>query len=272
MKSVICTVEMENLVFSSTFSVDTTLRPRGTCFHTFSQLLEGDGLLVLPLMFLVLLWQEVLLLCSGGQFRAFCLILIFPRFGQRLGQEPEGDAGQHDYGTSDDEAQPPGSHPAGVLVVNSDGIWDRRVRKQKVMRVCWPLHIATSHIFSGGQGHGVLLLHLQWDLCLKWWMAFAVETTSTGGIKKFKSVRNMFFYIMSSKHSFDNCTTSRNGVTSCQTYSQETDQQTKSNKHKFNTGTCIELHLFDLIFLFFRFLSCFDWFFFNALILARPCL
>lgn len=87
-------------------------------------------------MTVVLLGQEVLLLRSGGQFCAFGLILIFLGFGQRLGQEPEGDAGQQDHGASDDEAQPPGSDPAGVLVVDRDAIWDTRVAKQGMMKVC----------------------------------------------------------------------------------------------------------------------------------------
>lgn len=145
LKSVIKKVEMEKQHF-------VPWQPIEAHFYTFRQLLESDGLLILPLMFLVLLWQEVLLLSSSSQFGAFCLTLIFLWFGQRLGQEPEGDAGQQDHSTSDDKAQPPGSHPAGVLVVNSDGIWDTRIRKQQIMRVCWPLHIVTSCIFSGGQG------------------------------------------------------------------------------------------------------------------------
>lgn len=76
-------------------------------------------------MILVLLWQEVLLFSKIGQLCAFTLTLIFLGFGQGFGQEPEGDTGQHDYGASYDEAQPPGPHPAGVLMVNGDGVWER---------------------------------------------------------------------------------------------------------------------------------------------------
>lgn len=54
-----------------------------------------------------------------------------PLLGQRLGQEPERDAGQQDDGAGHYEAQPPGPHPAGVLVVDGDGVWERKASKGK---------------------------------------------------------------------------------------------------------------------------------------------
>lgn len=73
-------------------------------------------------MILVFPWQEILLLCHGGQLRAFTLAFILLGFGQRLGQEPERDTGQQGHGASHYEAQPPGPDPAGVLVVYSDAV------------------------------------------------------------------------------------------------------------------------------------------------------
>lgn len=76
-------------------------------------------------MVLGFFWQEVLLLCHGGELCAFTLALLLPLLGQRLGQEPERYTGQHDYGASHYEAQPPGTHPAGVLIVDGDTVWER---------------------------------------------------------------------------------------------------------------------------------------------------
>lgn len=88
---------------------------------TFSQLLECKCLFLL-LVILIFLWQEILLFYHGGQLRAFTLTLLLPLLWQRPRQEPEWDTGQQDHSASHYEAQPPGPHPAGVLIVYSDGV------------------------------------------------------------------------------------------------------------------------------------------------------
>lgn len=80
-------------------------------------------------MVLVFLRKEVLLLCYRGELCVFTLALLFPLLGQRLGQEPERDAGQQHHSASRYEAQPPGSYPAGVLVVDGNGFWERETSK-----------------------------------------------------------------------------------------------------------------------------------------------
>lgn len=95
---------------------------------TFSQLLEGNWLLLL-FMILVFLWQEILLLRHCGELCAFTLTVLLPLLGQRLWQEPERDTGQQDHGASHYEAQPPGPHPAGVLMGDGDGVWWRVMGK-----------------------------------------------------------------------------------------------------------------------------------------------
>lgn len=88
---------------------------------TFSQLLDC-WLFLLPTVILVLLWQEVLLLRHRSELRAFTQAFFLPLFGQRPRQEPEGDTRQQDHSAGHDEAQPPGPHPAGVLVIDCDGV------------------------------------------------------------------------------------------------------------------------------------------------------
>lgn len=88
---------------------------------TFGQLLER-WLLLLPAVVLGLLWQEVLLLRHRSELRTFTRAFFLPLFGQRPWQQPEGDTRQQDHSAGHDEAQPPGPHPAGVLVIDSDGV------------------------------------------------------------------------------------------------------------------------------------------------------
>lgn len=75
-------------------------------------------------MLLVVLRQEALLLGHGGKLCIFFLAFFLSLFVQRLWKEPERDARQQGDGADHDEAQPPGPHPAGVLVVDSDGVWN----------------------------------------------------------------------------------------------------------------------------------------------------
>lgn len=88
---------------------------------TFGQLLEC-WLLVFSIMLLVLLRQEALLLGHGGELCVFFLAFFLSLFEQRPRKEPERDARQQGHGANHDEAQPPGPHPTGVLVVDSDGV------------------------------------------------------------------------------------------------------------------------------------------------------
>ena len=45
--------------------------------------------------------------------------------GEGAGQEPEGDRGDEQERGGDEEAQPPGAHPARVLVVDGQGVCGR---------------------------------------------------------------------------------------------------------------------------------------------------
>lgn len=95
---------------------------------TFSQLLERNRLL---LVILVLVRHEILLLCHRGKLCAFTLALLLPLLRQRLWQEPERDAGQQDQGAGHYEAQPPGPHPAGVLIVDGNSVWERKDEQRR---------------------------------------------------------------------------------------------------------------------------------------------
>lgn len=84
-------------------------------------------------MILVILLQEILMLCHCSELCAFTLLL--PLLGQRLGQEPEWDTGQQDHSASHYEAQPPSSHPTRVLVVDGDAVWEREdEQSQHIMK------------------------------------------------------------------------------------------------------------------------------------------
>ena len=79
--------------------------------------------------------QEPLLGGGGGGRQP--LLLTGPLLGEGAGQEAEGDPGEEQEGGGDEEAQPPGAHPAGVLRGDGHAVWGRsNVRAQSGRSRC----------------------------------------------------------------------------------------------------------------------------------------
>lgn len=115
---------LEQLFLVLTISLKKTILGAFVSWVTLNHFPECDWLFLVVIS-VGFVQQEILLFCYSGQLCAFVFALLLPLFGQRLGKKEEGDTWQQAHCAAQDESQPPGSHPARVLVGNADAVWEK---------------------------------------------------------------------------------------------------------------------------------------------------